>query len=428
MSTAVLACSRATRTTTFTRYVTRTLSTEAVASSDSTPSASAPDVSSPLNKLGGGKRRKGPAQVREAKNAYTVYVRAWDEIDSMPAFFAMLRGVEKRFGKVREFRIGRDYDLSNRYMDFFLADFVDEESLNRVPEKGTNIRVEVPVIPKGRPGGVGLDDLQGLLQPQDWDSQTAGEGVYATPIPLSGAAEGAQANKTRIAELVVKRSTSTRTENISKQRVRDSTAFGVAFHRWAGFYQSSSAETTPEMRAVLAKWERAAAEDALRRRSKLPVSLSSDTVDTHSLDTHPADATEYTAREQQSIDDARVESAKPSVPAFDMTRPVTQSELSTDPSAASGPTDSSGAPASALPEHATLQTQAPAHKPAPRLSQREKILQRARQHARTPLPEPMTQEAEEERKAAEEARRKEKQAELGSMRERLLKLIGGNWS
>ncbi|KAI0667090.1 hypothetical protein C8Q78DRAFT_1056450 [Trametes maxima] len=426
MSAAALACSRATRTTAFTRYATRTLTTEAVASSDSTPST--PDASSPLKKPGGGKRRRGPAQVREAKDPHTAYVRVWDEIDSMPAFFAMLRGVEKQFGKVREFRVGRDYDLSNRYTDFFLADFVDEESLNRIPEKGTNIRVEVPVIPKGRPGGIGLDDLQGLLQSQDWDFQAAGEGVYSTPIPLSGAVEGAQANKTRIAELVVKRSTSNRVENVSKQRARDSTAFGVAFHRWAGFYESSSAEATPEMKAVLAKWERAVAEDAQRRRSKSPASTSPDAVDAHTLDTHPADAAESTAREHQSVDDAPVESAKPSVPTFDMTRPVAQSEPSADSFVASGPADTSVAPAADSSEYATLQTQAPVHKPAPRLSQREKILQRARQHARTPLPEPLTQEAEEERKAAEEARRKEKQAELGSMRERLLKLIGGNWS
>ncbi len=44
---------------------------------------------------------------RRIRDNYSLYIRPWDEIESMPAFFAMLRGIEKRFGRVREFRTGR---------------------------------------------------------------------------------------------------------------------------------------------------------------------------------------------------------------------------------------------------------------------------------------------------------------------------------
>ncbi len=42
-----------------------------------------------------------------AKSDKNIYIRSWDDIGSMPEFFALLRGVEKRFGRVQEFRLPR---------------------------------------------------------------------------------------------------------------------------------------------------------------------------------------------------------------------------------------------------------------------------------------------------------------------------------
>ena len=153
---------------------------------------------------------------RWSKNS--VYVRAWDSINSMPEFFAMVRGVEKRFGRVREFRIGRvssllrlsshltnialaqDADVSTSYPSFFICDFRDEEAYNRVPSKGTNIKVEVPVVKADTPGGIGLADLNGLLHSRDLDWEEGSPGLYGAAIsPLTGDAS----TSTRIVELIV---------------------------------------------------------------------------------------------------------------------------------------------------------------------------------------------------------------------------------
>lgn len=59
---------------------------------------------------------------------------------------------------------------------------------------------------RDRPGGIGLDDLQELLQAQEWDAQATGDGIYSTPIrPVSGP-EGETPRETRVVELIVQRS------------------------------------------------------------------------------------------------------------------------------------------------------------------------------------------------------------------------------
>ena len=68
---------------------------------------------------------------------------------------------------------------------------------------------------------------------------------------------------------------------------------------------------------------------------------------------------------------------------------------------------------------------------APRLSRKEQILARARLHAKTPAPEVLSEEEvlEQAAKKQFEKRQKEvtKQAEVSTLRERLLKLVGGKW-
>ena len=101
MSSIALSCARSSRVVAA-RHATRAFATETLASSSSTSALGSP---SPANTSSSkGKGRELNSTDHDGKS---VYVRTWDDIGSMPEFFAVLRGVEKRFGPVREFRVAR---------------------------------------------------------------------------------------------------------------------------------------------------------------------------------------------------------------------------------------------------------------------------------------------------------------------------------
>lgn len=110
MSTAALSAARGSRKLAASRQATRTLATEShPSSSTSSPADGIPQPGRVHRWRDKGELNKKHLMRRWSNNS--VYVRAWDSINSMPEFFAMLRGVEKRFGRVREFRVGRVSDL-----------------------------------------------------------------------------------------------------------------------------------------------------------------------------------------------------------------------------------------------------------------------------------------------------------------------------
>ncbi|EIW53970.1 uncharacterized protein TRAVEDRAFT_66650 [Trametes versicolor FP-101664 SS1] len=348
---------------------------------------------------------------RRIKDNYSLYIRPWDEIESMPAFFAMLRGIEKRFGRVREFRTGRDYDIPSKYTGYFIADLEDSEAYQRVPEKGTSVKVEVPVSKRDRPGGIGLDDLQELLQAQEWDAQATGDGIYSTPIrPVSGP-EGETPRETRVVELIVQRSTAPQTEVRHRRRMKETGEFGLAFHRWAGFYKPE--EGLPiqrEMERALTKWEPFVAERASQAQARASARVAEVQVDDEP-------ESDFLSMRPPAGYEPQAEDLEEPSKALDASASATESSpLAASTSAPAAETDSLAPPPA--PE-----TQQPV-----RLSQREKILQRARLHAKTPLPEPITEEAKAQKEAEERARKAEEQQTTSSLREKLVKLMGGNWS
>ena len=92
-----------------------------------------------------------------------------------------------------------------------MLEFADDAAFDRIPANGTNIKVAVPVVKKDLPGGLGLADLQGLLEQQERDpnlatdapegSPGAGLGLYGTPISVVNDAD----RPTRVVEVVVQR-------------------------------------------------------------------------------------------------------------------------------------------------------------------------------------------------------------------------------
>ncbi len=201
--------------------------------------------------------------------------------------------------------------------------------------------------------------------------------------------------------------------------MNDSGEFGLAFHRWAGFYQP--AEGLPiqrEMDRALSKWEPFVAERANKAQAR-----AAERVTDAQVDDEPE--SDFLSMRPPAGYKPQAEDLEEPAGALDASASASQRPLGELPSsplvaaedAASTTQTDSLAP---LPTPDTLQ-------PA-RLSQREKILQRARLHAKTPLPEPITEEAKAQKEAEERARKAEEQQSTSSLREKLVKLMGGNWS
>ncbi|KAG1854172.1 hypothetical protein DFJ58DRAFT_788489 [Suillus subalutaceus] len=177
--------------------------------------------------------------------------------------FAVVRGVERKFGRIREYRFIRDGEVNSEYQMLCWAAFQSEDSMSLIPEKGIIMNVPAatqdPTIPEGGPG---LEHLQGLFDVKDVNSSS----------PPTYSAEGSS-TQPRLIELNVQRavtyvSTGDNTPlNITKGK---KIAIGHSFYEWGGFYPlkplyTSSPFTSPseeppptpdheQMRIALNKW------------------------------------------------------------------------------------------------------------------------------------------------------------------------------
>ncbi|OJA18864.1 hypothetical protein AZE42_05229 [Rhizopogon vesiculosus] len=199
----------------------------------------------------------GPAQ-------RTVCIRMTRLAAGMVDAFTVIRGVERKFGRIREYRFIRDGEVDSEYQMLCWASFTSEDSMNLIPESGINLSVAAPMQDPTIPnGGPGLEHLQGLFEALDGDS----------PSSLVNSTEG-PSNKPRMIELNVQRAATdlrfhgeTSPLNLTKAKKR---AIGHSFYEWGGFYplkplytsspflsQSEEPPPTPDhkqMRIALNKW------------------------------------------------------------------------------------------------------------------------------------------------------------------------------
>ncbi|KAI0333301.1 hypothetical protein GY45DRAFT_1432534 [Cubamyces sp. BRFM 1775] len=435
MSATTLAFSRVCRSTAFTRYATRSLGTEALASSDSTSATPPPGGSTTSQSTSNNRTRDSHSKNKVVPQTHAVYVRPWDEIGGMPELLAMVRGLEKRFGRVQEFRIARDSDVPTQYLNFFVAEFAEEEAYQRVPPEGTHIKLEVPVSRRDRPGGVGLDELQGLLQTQHWDPTTTDLSSGAIN-PFSNP-EAVGQRPMRTVELVVQRSAERgKLEEAYRRPMKPAQKFGIEFYRWGGFYQPPDGEAGPAMRHALSKWKVAAAEAAPSQTEPSQDSTSAQGIESVAKSLDTPELVDPLSSEPRGAESS-YNAADPSR-ALDTSLPAAQSpfdELPNPPSSAAettAPSDSAGGVTS--PAQDASQPVAPVDAAAPvrpaRLSQRQRILMLARQHAKTPLPQPAEEQEEAEIKAERERSAEEqrvKEENRGALLDALKKMMGGRW-
>ncbi|KAJ6593486.1 hypothetical protein B0H19DRAFT_1090555 [Mycena capillaripes] len=171
-------------------------------------------------------------------------MRTMDHITSPLDAFAIVRAVERRFGRVAEYRFYRDAETLNRYQ--FVAHFAfwDPASYARVPKKGsTKLRVKVPPpITDPASGGVGLTDMVPFLEAQDW-TENAAE-VDANPeqeTPTEGP---------RVIQFMVDHSAARFQNGIElpgARMGRKRVALAAQFVRWGGFAAKEPVEKLPRI-------------------------------------------------------------------------------------------------------------------------------------------------------------------------------------
>ncbi|KIJ15523.1 hypothetical protein PAXINDRAFT_99401 [Paxillus involutus ATCC 200175] len=194
----------------------------------------------------------------------TIQVRFSVVPESMVDALRGLREIERKYGRIREYRLLRDSELSSAYQAICWAAFESPKSFDRVPERGVTLKVSLPPALGQPEGGPGLDDLKGLLEPGKTGLDFRG---------LSSSYKAESSENSRTMEVTVKRSnTAIRFRSNAKPPYRSramKASIGHAFLEWGGFaplkpLYESSPFTSPaqdplpldnkNMRMALNKW------------------------------------------------------------------------------------------------------------------------------------------------------------------------------
>jgi len=61
----------------------------------------------------------------------------------------------------------QDFEIATKYQNIVHVAFRDPQSAHNIPAGFDVLKVPAPRIAFDRPGGIGLDDLEGLLKPQE---------------------------------------------------------------------------------------------------------------------------------------------------------------------------------------------------------------------------------------------------------------------
>ncbi|KAG5647077.1 hypothetical protein DXG03_001447 [Asterophora parasitica] len=95
-------------------------------------------------------------------------VRGKKFLSSPAEALAVIRAVERKYGAVREYRFTKDFELPSHYQIYVNVAFRDPNAFERIPLKPEPFTVTLPSTIANRPGGIGLDELQAVLQPQEY--------------------------------------------------------------------------------------------------------------------------------------------------------------------------------------------------------------------------------------------------------------------
>ncbi|GJE94642.1 hypothetical protein PsYK624_108130 [Phanerochaete sordida] len=399
----------------------------------------------------------------ENKDMTHVYIRPADGVKSTREAYAILRGLERRYGRLKWYRMFRDTEVSDFYQPYIFAQFDSEEALAAIPLGRQTVPLEIPIFERAQTGGISLEDLRDLLHPADkvendpipvftpkekgTPNEQVAAATEATPEPEATPHDSetgeetspTPAPTTKVINVFIERSAKRRdfssntTFNLSRVRRME---VQRSFAKWGGFYepppppQPISEEDRafgvpqPPPRPV---FKRKHMDDILE---KWAPTFEAERQEVEAAARAETEAAEREAAAKKAVAEAAAVEAK-AVAAAAAEEAAAQLEAAAD---AEAEVESEQVPQSAKPAQ-------------PRISKkRERILELARQNAfaaqaQTPqaaatastapaASEANTQEKAEvvaEQKADGEQKVEGEQKPAGTMRDRLWKFMGGKW-
>ncbi|KAF8891788.1 hypothetical protein BD779DRAFT_1468710 [Infundibulicybe gibba] len=110
----------------------------------------------------------------------SAYVRTWTFVESPADAFALIRGIEKKYGPIAEYRFYRDCEVNTAYQLVMHLTFVNESSYYKIPADADVLHIPAPPT-HSKPGGIGLADIVDLLPRRSAPSTS-----LDAPIPKFG--------------------------------------------------------------------------------------------------------------------------------------------------------------------------------------------------------------------------------------------------
>jgi len=185
------------------------------------------------------------------KGPHRLFVRPWDGVPSMVDGFAMLRGIENKYGKIKAFKFIRDGEVPSTYFSYFWVELEDRSK--SVEAASTVLQVPIPEVERKRPGGIGIADLQPFLRPSHGSEEDSQEWRGVTERMADEVDEQKWGN--RIYDIRLEHS-GIRTTRDPPLTVQKHFILTKAFVKWGGFSSSSNEgsaglSTTPMLDHVL---------------------------------------------------------------------------------------------------------------------------------------------------------------------------------
>ncbi|KAH7911310.1 hypothetical protein BJ138DRAFT_1113304 [Hygrophoropsis aurantiaca] len=163
----------------------------------------------------------------------TVHIRA-SSILGLSDAYAIIRGIEKSYGRIREYRFLRDAEITPAYQVILWAAFVSPESFDKVPKEGATLNIAARRPNLSQEGGQGLEDIAGLLDSCSAVEEFEGMPSFRVASPKTeGAGERTLKVTVSRADSDYRFAPEVNQVDLTKAK---KLAIGHSFMQWGGFY------------------------------------------------------------------------------------------------------------------------------------------------------------------------------------------------